>query len=80
MTRPPALHVWKFLMKNMIPTNSGLTMVLIANLLINIFDAQISHFSFSHYIASKNIKFIFNTAITSYRHGQSATSESLVSS
>ena len=24
MTRPPAFHVWKFLMKNMIPTNSGL--------------------------------------------------------
>ena len=24
MTRPPALHVCKFLMKNMIPTNSGL--------------------------------------------------------
>ena len=24
MTRPTALHVWKFLMKNMIPTNSGL--------------------------------------------------------
>ena len=24
MTRPPALHVRKFLMKNMIPTNSGL--------------------------------------------------------
>ena len=26
MTRPPAFHVWKFLMKNMIPTNSGLIM------------------------------------------------------
>ena len=26
MTCPPALHVWKFLMKNMmIPTNSGLS-------------------------------------------------------
>ena len=25
MTRLPAFHVWKFLMKNMIPTNSGLT-------------------------------------------------------
>ena len=25
MTRPPALHVCKFLMKNMIPTNSGLS-------------------------------------------------------
>ena len=24
MTRPPAYHFWKFLMKNMIPTNSGL--------------------------------------------------------
>ena len=24
MTRPPAFHVWKFMMKNMIPTNSGL--------------------------------------------------------
>ena len=24
MTRPPAFHVCKFLMKNMIPTNSGL--------------------------------------------------------
>ena len=23
---PNALHVWKFLMKNMIPTNSGLTL------------------------------------------------------
>ena len=25
MTRPPAYHFWKFLMKNMIPTNSGLS-------------------------------------------------------
>ena len=25
MTHPPAFHVWKFLMKHMIPTNSGLT-------------------------------------------------------
>ena len=25
MTRPPAYHFWKFLMKNMIQTNSGLT-------------------------------------------------------
>ena len=25
MIRPPAYHFWKFLMKNMIPTNSGLT-------------------------------------------------------
>ena len=25
MTLPPALHVCKFLMKNMIPTNSGLS-------------------------------------------------------
>ena len=24
MIRPPAYHFWKFLMKNMIPTNSGL--------------------------------------------------------
>ena len=24
MTRLPAFHVWRFLMKNMIPTNSGL--------------------------------------------------------
>ena len=24
MIRPPACHFWKFLMKNMIPTNSGL--------------------------------------------------------
>ena len=23
----PAFHVWKFLMKNMIPTNSGLTVL-----------------------------------------------------
>ena len=28
MTRPPAFHVWKFLMKNMIPTNSGLNVQL----------------------------------------------------
>ena len=24
MTNPPAFHVWKFLMKNVIPTNSDL--------------------------------------------------------
>ena len=27
MIRPPAYHFWKFLMKNMIPTNSGLIYV-----------------------------------------------------
>ena len=27
MIRPPAYHFWKFLMKNMIPTNSGLSMI-----------------------------------------------------
>ena len=26
MTHPPAFHVWKFLMKNMIPINSDLNM------------------------------------------------------
>jgi len=28
MTRPPALLIWNFLMKNMLSTNSGLTRVL----------------------------------------------------
>ena len=27
MIHPPAFHVWKFLMKNMIPTNNGLSLV-----------------------------------------------------
>ena len=38
MTRPPAYHFWKFLMKNMIPTNSGLTVLV--ELLANIILAQ----------------------------------------
>ena len=30
--RPPAFHVCKFLMKNMIPTNSGLILCCLTNL------------------------------------------------
>jgi len=29
MTRPPAFHIWKFLMKNMTSPNSGLISVLV---------------------------------------------------
>ena len=34
MIRPPACHFWKFLMKNMIPTNSGLSIRPVSSVVI----------------------------------------------
>ena len=33
MTRPPTYQFWKFLMKNMIPTNSGLTIYMLTEVM-----------------------------------------------